>query len=128
MTPFLKLQKITDITNVLEHVENPSNIIKIVSSSLKSGGGIFIMIVPNRYDIRRIIPQWRDRHYYQPSCHINYFSISDLIFLTNKNKLDLFDFGPNTLEKNSNLILRFKTILDTLGIHIGGLYTYAIKQ
>ena len=113
--------------NVLEHVENPSEIIEIVSSSLIEGG-VFIVIVPNINDIRRINPKWRNRHYWQPSCHINNFSFSNLKFLSDKNNMKLYDFGLNTLEKSSSLFLKVKTFLDSIGIHIGGLYTYAIKQ
>ena len=113
--------------NVLEHVENPSYLYEIASKSLKLGG-VFIVIVPNKNDIRRFIPKWRNRHYWQPCCHINYFSFENLNFLSQKNNMKLYDFDSSTLEKDSSLFLKFKTFLDFIGIHIGGLYTYAIKQ
>lgn len=113
--------------NVLEHVENPSLIYELVSNSLKSGG-VFIVIVPNKNDICRFIPKWKNRHYWQPSCHINYFSFDNLKFLSEKNSMKLYDLNLKTLGSNSSLFLRFKTFLDSIGIHIGGLYTYAIKQ
>ena len=113
--------------NVLEHVENPSFIYEIVSKSLKVGG-IFIVIVPNINDIRRFMPKWRNRHYWQPSCHINYFSYENLNFLSQKNNMKLNDFGLNTLENSCSSFLKLKTFLDSNRIHIGGLYTYAIKQ
>lgn len=42
--------------NVLEHIENPSLIFNMVSNSLKVCG-IFIIIVPNKNDIRRFLPE-----------------------------------------------------------------------
>lgn len=72
------------------------------------------MIVPNKDDIRRFIPKWENRHYWQSHCHTNY--------LSNINQLKLYDFDLNTLTSNSNLSLKIKTYLDNSGLHIGGLY------
>lgn len=115
------------IDNVLEHVENPSYFFKIASKSLKSEG-VFIVIVPNKNDIRRFMSKWRERHYWQPNCHINYFSFNNLKYLAEKNNMKLYDFGFDTLDSKNSIFLRFNTFLDSIGIHIGGLYTYAIKQ
>ena len=86
------------------------------------------MIVPNKNDIRRFMPKWRERHHWQPNCHINYFSFDNLKYLAEKNNMKLYDFSLDTLDSTNSIFLRFKTFLDNIGIHIGGLYTYAIKQ
>ena len=59
--------------NVLEHVNDPRKLVRDAVASLRAGG-VLIVIVPNRHDLRRFHPAWRDRHYWQPHCHINYFS------------------------------------------------------
>jgi UDP-glucose 4-epimerase len=33
-------------------------------------GGVVVVIVPNFHDVRRFIPSWRERRYWQPHCHI----------------------------------------------------------
>ena len=113
--------------NVLEHVLDPRSIFKVVSNSLDSGG-IFVIIVPNRYDIRRFMPKWRRRHYWQPSCHINHFSFGDLKYLSQLYEMEIHSFGMNSLCSDSNIFLKVKTLLDRFGLHIGGLYLYAIKK
>ena len=115
------------LDNVLEHMKNPSYIFDIVSKSLKSGGA-FIVIVPNKNDIRRFMPKWKARHYWQPNCHINYFTFDNLKYLSKKNNMKLYNFGLDTLKKENSIFLKIKTFLDIYGLHIGGLYTYAIKQ
>jgi hypothetical protein len=86
------------------------------------------VIVPNKNDIRQFMPKWRDRHYWQPNCHINYFSFDNLKYLSEQNGMRLVNFGLNTLTSQNSNFLKFKTFLDNIGVHIGGLYTYAIKQ
>lgn len=115
------------IDNVLEHVQEPRELIKVASESLKEGG-IVIIIVPNRFDLRRFIPSWKKKHYWLPHCHINYFSYSDLKYLTSVEGLTLKNFDSSTLPSDASVYLKVKTLLDTLGIHVGGLYTYAIKK
>ena len=111
--------------NVLEHVANPAEVFKSVSKSLKKGG-IFINIVPNRHDIRRFFPKFRDKHFWLPRWHINYFSMNDLKYLSKLNGMSIHDFGLDTIGHGNNY-LKIKTLLDNFGIHVGGLYTYAIK-
>jgi SAM-dependent methyltransferase len=111
--------------NVLEHVANPREIYNMASMSLNKGG-IFIVIVPNRYDVRRFLPSFRDEHYWIPRWHINYFSMSDLQYLSKINNMSIHKFGTDTLDGGSQF-LKFKTLLDGMGIQIGGLYTYSVK-
>jgi SAM-dependent methyltransferase len=115
------------LDNVLEHVLNPSELILTISNSLKEGGSV-VIIVPNRHDIRRFLPQWRQRHYWQPHCHISMFSIKDINRMCEGAKLELRPFDFSTLGHRSSLWLKIKTTLDQFGIYIGGLYVYAIKK
>jgi hypothetical protein len=89
-----------------------------------------VVIVPNRYDIRRFLPKWRSRHYWQPSCHINHFSFGDVKNLSQLYGMEIHSFGMNSLcsDSDNNIFLKVKTLLDGFGLHIGGLYLYAIKK
>lgn len=84
--------------NVLEHVYEPKDLIWSASKILNEKG-LIIVIVPNLYDIRQLRKAWRDRHLWQPHCHINYFTANHL-----KNLLDEceFEFHPFGLPSLSN--------------------------
>ena len=56
-------------------------------------GGLLIVIVPNVHDVRQLQPRWRNRHHWQPHCHINYFSADDLARLFERHGLRLRFFG-----------------------------------
>ena len=87
------------------------------------------MIVPNRHDLRRFHPAWRDRHYWQPHCHINYFSRADLerLFGAYDMKLCFFGFeAVGGLRDDAGLLPR--VIADSLGLHVLGLNAYGVKR
>ena len=48
--------------NVLEHVEDPRALVRDAARALRKGG-VLVVIVPNRHDLRRVHPAWRARHY-----------------------------------------------------------------
>jgi SAM-dependent methyltransferase len=115
------------IDNVLEHVLEPKSLLRSAALSLKDGG-IVIIIVPNRRDIRRFLPKWKKRHYWQPHCHINYFTCKDIISLASDSGLVVKNFDTASLPPGANFLLKVKTMLDNFGFHIGGLYMYAFKN
>jgi 2-polyprenyl-3-methyl-5-hydroxy-6-metoxy-1,4-benzoquinol methylase len=114
------------IDNVLEHVMEPMILLQAVSSSLKSGG-IAIIIVPNRNDLRRFLPRWKKCHYWIPHSHINYFSYADMIHIGTQTGLEIKNFDSLSLPPKTSLALKIKTLLDNFCIHIGGLYLYGRK-
>jgi SAM-dependent methyltransferase len=115
------------IDNVLEHVEDPRALVSDAVASLRAGG-VLIVIVPNRHDLRRFQRAWRDRHYWQPHCHINYFSRGDLDRLFGAHGMTPRFFGFEAvggLSDDAGLLPRI--VADRLGVHVLGLNTYGVK-
>jgi SAM-dependent methyltransferase len=113
--------------NVLEHVEDPRGLVRDAIATLRAGG-VLVVIVPNRHDVRRFHPAWRRRHYWQPHCHINYFSKSDLdgLFAAHGMKPRFFGFeAVGGLRDDVGLLPR--VVADRLGVHVLGLNAYGIK-
>jgi SAM-dependent methyltransferase len=113
--------------NVLEHVEEPRVLVRNAARALR-GGGVMVVIVPNRHDLRRFHPGWRDRHYWQPHCHINYFSRGDLGRLLGAEGLRPRFFGFEAvggLRDDFGLLPR--VVADRLGLHLFGLNVYGVK-
>jgi SAM-dependent methyltransferase len=128
--PFVSQTESCDVVvmdNVLEHILDPMGLLYAAENSLRKGG-IVIIIVPNRNDLRRFYPAWRKRHYWQPGCHINYFSFSDVLYMASKTGLTLRNFSSSSLPSHGSIFLKIKTLLDNVGLHIGGLYLYAAKN
>jgi SAM-dependent methyltransferase len=113
--------------NVLEHVSNPIEIIDSIEKSLKNSG-IFICIVPNVFDLRQMSKVWKDIHHWQPNCHINYFSYADLKRISSRFNMTLKSFSYRSLPDGSSVTNKIKTLLDNMGPHVGGLYTYFVKK
>lgn len=119
-----KIEKQVDVIvvdNVLEHVPNPDNLVKEMSKALKKDGIIIIIIVPNLHDIRRFLPRWKERHYWQPHCHVNYFTYSNLkkLFIENGIKL-----RPFPLFFSGNFLFFINVLLNKINIFIFGIYCY----
>lgn len=56
------------------------------------------------------------------------FHYNNLKFLYKKYSMELYGFDLKTIDRISSIFLKLKTFLDTIGIHTGGLYTYAINK
>lgn len=115
------------IDNVLEHVEDPRALVSDAVAALRPGG-VLVVIVPNRHDLRRFQPAWRDRHYWQPHCHINYFSRGDLDRLFGAHGMTPRFFGFEAvggLADDAGLLPR--VVADRVGLHLLGLNTYGVK-
>jgi SAM-dependent methyltransferase len=65
------------LDNVIEHVADPLHLLS-ESVSVLRGGGVLVVIVPNRWDVRQLVPSWRDRNHWIPPDHINYFTAGSL--------------------------------------------------
>jgi SAM-dependent methyltransferase len=113
--------------NVLEHVEDPRALVRDAARSLRAGG-VLVVIVPNRNDLRRFHPAWRARHYWQPHCHINYFSTGDLGRLFGEHGMRPRYFGFEAvggLSDDTSLLPR--VLADRVGLHVLGLNAYGVK-
>lgn len=112
------------IDNVLEHVEDPAGLMRMAVDTLRPGG-LLVVIVPNLRDLRQLSPRWRDRHHWQPHCHINYFSAAALRDLFRSCGMLLQFFGLDTLAGDWRTAPRM--IGDSLGLHFFGLNCFGIK-
>jgi hypothetical protein len=65
---------------------------------------------------------------WQPNCHINYFSYSDLKIISSKFNMKLNFFSYKSLADDSSVTLKIKTLLGNMGPHVCGLYTYFVKK
>jgi SAM-dependent methyltransferase len=116
------------IDNVLEHVLDPDALIGASVSSLRAGG-VLVVIVPNLRDIRRFHPRWRERHYWQPHCHINYFSSRDVDRLFSKHGISCRTFGLRTMGLGTgDLALLPRVVADMAGVNLFGLNCYGVKS
>jgi SAM-dependent methyltransferase len=114
--------------NVLEHVENPDALVRAAVASLRDGG-VLVVIVPNLNDIRRLRRRWRERHHWQPHCHINYFSARDVNWLFARHGLKLRFFGFEAIGgPGDDTSLLPRVLADSVGVHVLGLNCYGIKS
>ena len=60
-------------------------------------GGLAVVIVPNRDDLRQAVPSWRDARHWIPPDHINYFSMTDVKRMFAHCGLDAQPFGFRAL-------------------------------
>lgn len=94
LQPEMKFDAVV-IDNVLEHVKSIKKELQAVYNLLRPGG-IVVIIVPNRYDVRRISKKWSSKHYWLEKDHLSYFRVSDLdgIMQTqNFNFVEPFHYG-----------------------------------
>lgn len=117
------------IDNVLEHVLNPIEIVEDAVESLRVGG-LLVVIVPNRYDVRRAIPSWREDHFWIPKWHINFFRAKDLERLFHETGMGFQPFGYDSLEIRRMADAKFlpKILLDKACLFPFGLYCYGKKM
>jgi SAM-dependent methyltransferase len=80
------------LDNVIEHLADPVALLADCAEALRPGG-ILVVIVPNRYDIRQLIPAWRDANHWIPPEHVNYFTPRSLRRTLGRLNLDARPFG-----------------------------------
>lgn len=115
------------IDNVLEHVHHPQSIINDASSVLSNDGQL-IIVVPNRYDVRRVHSGWARRHFWIPPAHVNFFRWTDLWNMCSSAGISIQPFpvrshiAEDVHMKDIGFIL--KSIVEKSGITPLGLYAY----
>lgn len=115
------------IDNVLEHVHDPQSILNDAAEVL-SDTGTLIVIVPNRYDIRRAHPGWAQRHFWIPPAHINFFRWKDLQRMCSSAGFSIRPFPVRShmtddLHKK-DLGFMMKAMIEKTGFRPLGLYAY----
>ncbi len=123
------LQELADVVvfdNVLEHVMDPDRLFGLAVDSVAPGGAV-VVIVPNLRDIRQLRPAWRDRHHWQPHCHINYFAPGDLDRMFTRHGMRLRYFGLGVLGGRDDIDLLPRVLADSLGLRLFGLNVYGVR-
>jgi SAM-dependent methyltransferase len=114
------------IDNVLEHVLDPEGLLADAVMTLRSGG-LAVVIVPNRDDLRQLVPGWRDTRHWIPPDHINYFSMTDIKRMFAKCGLDARSFGFHALAMHDYRYFP-RAALETMKIFLLGHNVYAVKR
>lgn len=114
------------IDNVLEHVLDPQGLLSDAVATLRDGG-LAIVIVPNRDDLRQIVPSWRDSRHWIPPDHINYFAMSDVKRMFANCKLEVKPFAFHALTMAGYRYFP-RAILEIANVSLLGHNVYAIKR
>ncbi len=111
------------LDNVLEHVREPRELVATALSALRPGG-MFVIIVPNRYGMRRVVPSWRRERHWIPPDHINYFTARNVASLFERVGLKprAFGFAPLRLPDYKYFP---RAALETMGLSPFGHNYYA---
>jgi SAM-dependent methyltransferase len=113
------------IDNVLEHVLDPQGLLAAAVTTLRAGG-IAVVIVPNRDDLRQLVPSWRDARHWIPPDHINYFSMGDIKQMFASCGLEAKPFGFHALTMGDYRYFP-RAALETVKISLLGHNVYAVK-
>jgi SAM-dependent methyltransferase len=86
------------LDNVIEHVADPVRLLSDCAEALAPGGTL-VVIVPNRYDVRQVVPRWRKANHWIPPEHINYFTAGSLRRALERLGLTVHPFGFAALDR-----------------------------
>jgi SAM-dependent methyltransferase len=114
------------LDNVLEHVEQPKALLEEAVRAL-APGGILVVIVPNRQDIRAISRKWRERHLWIPPDHINYFDRGDIFGLMERQGLRVRSFGLRPLRPAKDWKFVPRAMAETARLSLFGHNVYGVK-
>jgi SAM-dependent methyltransferase len=114
------------LDNVLEHVEEPEALLAEGVRAL-APGGVMVVIVPNRHDIRALSGKWRDRHLWIPPDHINYFGRRDIFGLMRRQGLSVKPFGMRPLRPRKDWRFIPRAMGEIAGLSLFGHNVYGIK-
>jgi hypothetical protein len=112
-------------SSILEHVLDPQQLLADAVETL-SRGGLAIVIVPNRDDVRQMVLSWRDTRHWIPPDHINYFSMSDIRRMFAHCGLQATPFGFHALTARDYRYF-VRAALETAKISLLGHNVYAVK-
>jgi SAM-dependent methyltransferase len=114
------------LDNVIEHVADPVRLLSDSAQALRIGG-VLVVIVPNRFDIRQVVPSWRDANHWIPPEHINYFTHKCLTKLFGELGLTTHPFGFQGLGRRD---WRYwpRATLEMVGLYPFGLNVYGVRR
>lgn len=113
--------------SVLEHAFEPLTLITDCAKVLRTGG-VLVVLLPNRYDVRRCIPKWRKRQFWTPLWHVNHFRLSDVKRCFSQNALDCRTFGTEALRFPADWKYLPFNLLALIGCPIVGICAYGVKR
>ncbi|MBT2300804.1 class I SAM-dependent methyltransferase [Variovorax paradoxus] len=114
------------LDNVIEHVADPRALLRACTEALRPGG-VLVVIVPNRHDVRQLIPSWRDREHWIPPEHINYFTASSLAWAMQCAGVRPHPFGFAALGVRD---IKYwpRALLELVRVYPFGLNMYGVKS
>jgi SAM-dependent methyltransferase len=115
------------LDNVIEHVLDPVGLLRDSASSLTPGGHL-VIIVPNRNDVRQLIPSWRDKNHWIPPDHINYFTARGLRRVLRSLDLEPHPFGFRAIEPRKDWRYLPRALSEMVAVYPFGLNIYASKH
>ena len=114
------------LDNVLEHVEEPKALLAEGVRAL-APGGVAVVIVPNRQDVRGLSRKWGDRNLWIPPDHINYFDRGDIFRLMHDQGLAVKPFGLRPLRPTKDWRFLPRGIAEMVGLSLFGHNVYGVK-
>lgn len=114
------------LDNVIEHVADPVGLLSDCVGAL-CPGGVLVVIVPNRYDARQLVPRWRDANHWIPPEHINYFTARSLRRALQGMGLTVRPFGFAALDR-SDAKYWPRALGEQLRIFPFGLNVYGVRD
>ena len=109
------------IDNVLEHVLDPVGLLRLAKKYLRPDGAI-IVVVPNRNDVRRIVPSWRKKHLWIPGVHVNYFTKKSLRRTMSLSGLSAFSFPASSFTGTNSIARHIAGLMNSTGVFPFGIY------
>jgi len=115
------------LDNVIEHVLDPVGLLEQSASAL-TDGGVAVVVVPNRRDLRRFHPGWRRARHWIPPDHINYFGLSDLGRIFGQLGLQIRPFGMTALRLPRDLRYVPRAVAEHAGLSLFGHNVVGIRR
>lgn len=112
------------LDNVLEHLADPKALVRDAVEAIRPGG-LLVVIVPNRWDVRQLHPRWRQANHWIPPDHINYFTAGSLKRLLTEAGLD--SVRPFAFDALGVQDRRYwpRALLELIGVYPFGLNLYS---
>ena len=111
------------IDNVLEHVLEPIGVLKESQKHLNPDGSI-IVVVPNRKDVRQVMPSWRKKNLWVPKVHVNYFTGKSLRRSLTLSGLQAGNLPGSSFRRSNSVTRRMIGLLNSVGVFPFGIYMF----
>ena len=110
------------LDHVLDRVADPRIVVREAVAAL-APGGVLVVVVANRVDIRRFSSGWRRVSRWNPPHQVNFFTAKALRSMLTDAGLDVVPFGARAMDRRDLRDLP-RSALEALGVHPFGLRMY----